>query len=236
MLERVVTALPSNVRQRLRRLRRPAWFGSLGGVTPISESWGFDRGTPVDRYYIEQFLTERRGDIRGRVLEILDSSYTRRFGTDVARADVLDINAANPKATIVADLTAATDVPGDQFDCFVLTQTLHLIYDTRAAVAHAHRLLRPGGVVLATLPVVSRIVPRYGLEADQWRFTAASARRMFADEFGDAQVEVRTYGNVLASVAFLKGVAVEELSRRRLEVHDPFFPMLVAVRAVKRGG
>src|SRR6266508_3982008 len=94
-------------RRHLRRLSRPAWLGTLRRTTPLSDEWGFDRGTPVDRYYIECFLEEHHRDIHGRVLELRDSTYTDRYGIDVERSDVLDINPANSRATIIADLTAA---------------------------------------------------------------------------------------------------------------------------------
>src|SRR5690606_28448862 len=81
--------------QRLRRLVRPAWLGTLRRTTPLSDRFGSDRGTPVDRYYIENFLEEHRQDIRGRVLEVKDSDYTDRYGTAVERREVLDIDPAN---------------------------------------------------------------------------------------------------------------------------------------------
>src|ERR1044071_9523598 len=90
------------LRQRLRRFARPAWLGSLHRTTPLSDHWGFDRGTPLDRYYIGRFLEEHRQDIHGRVLEVKDSNYTDRYGVGVQRRDVLDIDPSNPHATIVA--------------------------------------------------------------------------------------------------------------------------------------
>ena len=132
-------------RRRLRRLIRPAWLAPFR-TTPLSSYWGLDRGTPVDRYYVERFLAENSRDIRGRVVELQDTQYTDRFGAGVERRDVLDINPGNPAATIVADLTAAEGVPANSFDCFVLTQTLQFIYDVRAAVTQVHRMLRPGGI------------------------------------------------------------------------------------------
>ncbi|MEJ7787734.1 MAG: hypothetical protein WKF96_23275, partial [Solirubrobacteraceae bacterium] len=67
----------------LRRGRRPVRLGSLGSSEPISSAWGFDRGLPVDRWYIERFLGQHRADVTGRVLEVKDSGYTDRFGHDV---------------------------------------------------------------------------------------------------------------------------------------------------------
>ena len=219
--------------QSLRRLSRPAWLGTLRRTTPLSNGWGYDRGTPVDRYYIEGFLRAHRRDIRGRVVEIKDTGYTDRFGSAVERRDVLDVDPTNPNATIVADLAAAEAVPSDSFDCFLLNQTLQLIYDTRAAITHVHRALRPGGVLLATVPAASRIIPEYGLTTDYWRFTVASCSRLFGDVFGTEHVTVRSYGNVLTAVASLTGMASEELSPRELEVYDPYFPLIITVRAVK---
>jgi hypothetical protein len=220
-------------RQRLRRFRRPAWLGTLRRTTPLSDEWGFDRGTPIDRYYIERFLIGHRSDIRGSVLEVKNSTYTNRFGNGVEHCDVLDIDPANARATIVTDLAAADAVAADLFDCFVLTQTLQFIYDTRAAIGHAHRMLRSGGVLLVTVPAVSRIAPRYGLPSDYWRFTTAACSRLFGDVFGAQQVAVRSYGNVLTSIAFMAGLAAEELRPRELALADPYFPLVVTVRAVK---
>jgi len=222
------------LRQRLHRLRRPAWLGTIRRTTPLSDHWGFERGTPVDRYYIEHFLARESARIRGRVLEVADSGYTRRFGYEVVRSDVLDIDTTNPTATFVADLAAADAVPSDTFDCLILTQTLQYVFDLPAALGHVHRILRPGGTVLCTVPAASRIGSRY-LETEYWRFTAASASRLFEDAFGEDAVTVYARGNVLACVAFLVGMSAEELSRGELESDDEFFPLVVTVRATKQG-
>ncbi|MBA3660049.1 MAG: methyltransferase domain-containing protein [Gemmatimonadales bacterium] len=222
--------------RRLRRLIRPAWLGTLRRTVPLSVHWGNDRGTAIDRHYIEQFLSAHREDVRGRVLEVKNPDYIDRFGSRVEHADVVDIDSTNPLATVVADLSAADGIPAEQYDCFICTQTLQLIYDTKAAIAHAHRILRPGGVLLATVPSVSQIVHGPGLKYDYWRFTEPSCRALFGDVFGHDRITVRTHGNVLTCVAFLAGMAQEELSAAELAVEDPYFPMLVTVRAVKAGG
>jgi len=220
------------LRKRLRRLCRPAWLGTLRSTKPLSDDWGFDRGTAVDRYYIEGFLEENRQDIHGRVLEVKDRWYTERFGVGVEVSDVLDIDPNNPLANVVVDLSQAHSIPSNVYDCFILTQTLQLIYDVRAAIFHAHRILRPGGVLLLTVPSVSRIVHGYGLRTDYWRFTVASCQRLFEEAFG-TQVTCQSYGNVLACIAFLAGLAYQELSIHELEAHDDYFPLTIAVRAFK---
>jgi SAM-dependent methyltransferase len=188
---------------------------------------------PIDRYYIEQFLSGHSSDIGGRVLEVKDGRYTEPFGTHVSRSDVLDIDAANPAATIVADLVAAPEVPSGSFDCFVLTQTLQFVYPVDGAVHEARRILRSGGVLLATVPAVSRIDDNYGLDGDFWRFTTASCEKLFGATFGVGNVNVKAYGNVLSAVGLLMGLAREDLTDRELDVSDVLFPVIVGVRAVK---
>lgn len=230
-------------RDRKRRLDRyTRWppvgaldLGDLRRLSPISRSFGFDRGQPIDRYYIEKFLGRHAADIRGRVLEIGDSRYTRQFGSDrVTRSDVLHVNLRKPDVTIIADLTEAHHIPSDSFDCLIVTQTLQLIYEVKAAVATCHRILKPGGVMLATFPGLSRIArPSFGETwEDTWRFTKAGAERLFREVF-PGKVTVEAYGNVLAAIACLHGLAAEELRPAELEANDPDFEVLLAVRAAK---
>jgi glycosyltransferase involved in cell wall biosynthesis len=211
-------------------------FGSLRRLTPISRAFGFDRGLPIDRYYIERFLSVHAGDIRGNVLEIGDDIYTRRFGGDrVTKSDVLHVSEGNPEATIVGDLTSAEHIPSDSFDCVILTQTLHLIYDVRAALKTLYRILKPGGVVLATFPGISQISKDCWREYWCWGFTHLSARRLFEEIFPAANVCVEVSGNVLAAIAFLHGLAAEELREEELEYRDSNYEVSIMVRAVKPG-
>lgn len=230
------------VRRRWRALTR--WppvgrvhFGDLRRITPISGQFGLDRGKAIDRYYIETFLSRHIGDIRGRVLEIGDDRYTQKFGDGrVTRSDVLHLQPGNPKATLVGDLADAGHVSADSFDSIILTQTLQFIYDVRAAINHLHRILKPGGTLLATLPGISQI-SRYDMDrwGDFWRFTSLSARRLFEENFSAGDVTVHAYGNVLAAIAFLEGLALEELNAEELNQLDRDYELVIAVRAVKGG-
>jgi SAM-dependent methyltransferase len=202
-------------------------------LQPLSDNWGWERGTPVDRHYIERFLAARASAVHGAVLEVGDRRYTERFGRDVSRSEVVDIDVRNGSATFVADL--ATDdgtLPSDCFDCFILAQTLQYVHDPGAAVAQARRILKPGGTLLCTVPVVSRI-GRRRLESEYWRFTPAGCRRLFDEHFPRGLVTVEAFGNMLTSIAFLLGMAAEELSERELAHADVFHPLVVCVQAVR---
>jgi SAM-dependent methyltransferase len=218
-------------------------FGNLRRLTPISDVFGADRGDPIDRYYIDDFLRRHTGSseyappaVRGRVLEIGEARYSERFADRLRleQIDVLDPSPTNPKATVVADLTNAPGVDSDTYDCVICTQTLLLIYEVHAAVRTLHRILKPGGTLLVTVPGISQICrPDMDIWGDYWRFTTRSARRLFEDVFDPADVTVEAYGNVLTSAAFLYGLSAQDLKRDELEARDPNYELLIAVRAMK---
>ena len=230
-------------RETRRRLARLAvwppvgWvrFGDLRHLKPISSDYGNSRGLEIDRYYIEKFLMEFSGDIRGRVLEIKHNAYTRRYGGDrVTQSDVLHPVAGNPDATIVADLTNADHLPSDLFDAIIFTQTLQVIYDIRATIATLYRILKPGGVLLTTASGMAQLsLEDFDKWGEYWRFTSLSARLLFEEAFSKGQVTVRSYGNVLAAISFLEGLAVEDLKQKELDARDRSYEVLIAVRAVK---
>ena len=203
-------------------------------LEPFSRVWGFDRGRPIDRYYIESFLAANQRFIRGRALEVANDHYTRRFGRGVLESDVLNVAAGDSRTTIVADLAVGEGIPSAAFDCFICTQTLHLIYEVRAAAETIHRLLKPGGVALVTVPGISQIsradMDRWG---DFWRFSSASAGRLFTGAFPGGKVEVESHGNLAASIAFLYGLAAEEVRAETLDVHDPDYELLLTVLAFR---
>lgn len=258
-MARATRLIPHRARRAL-RARFGTWpprglvrLGSLRRLTPVSRRFGYDRGTPIDRYYIERFLARyggaedyAAGDIRGRVLEVGDDMYTRKFGDPppeagspargggVENLDVLHVSADNPQATVVGDLATGDGIASDSFDCVICTQTLHVIYDVRGAIRTLHRMLAPGGVLLATFPGITQSCqPDKDLWGDYWRFTTRSARRLFEEVFEPEKVTVEAYGNVLTAVAFMHGLAAEELRWQELDLRDPDYEVLVAVRAVK---
>lgn len=235
----VISHLPQPIVSRLRQIRRMTLsprrggvnFGDFARIAPLSAGFGYKRGTPVDRWYVEDFLARHAGDIAGHVLEIGDASYSRRFGANISRQDVLNLRPDQPETTIVGDLAEAGVLEEASFDCMIVTPTLHLIYDLRAAVRQLHRALRPGGVVLATVPGISPVDPGEWGETWYWTLTGHSARRLFEEEFGADNVEVEVEGNAFAATCFLQGVALEDVGENWLRPADPSYPVIVAIRA-----
>lgn len=212
-------------------------FGDLRRIHPISESWGEDRGLPIDRYYIEKFINANSLYIQGRVLEIGDDRYTRKYGNNrVVQSDILNLaKGANLKTTIVADLTSAPQIPSNTFDCIICTQTLMLIYDLRSAIQTLYRILKPGGILLTTVAgIISKSTDAEPWDRNWcWGFTSLSLGKLFKEYFPNENVAVQGFGNLLPATGYLYGLSKEDLDQDDMDYYDHNFELLVAVRCIK---
>ncbi len=203
-------------------------------VEPKSRKFGFTRGGPIDHYYIKKFLRQNRDCITGTVLEVAESRYSKKFGHDISRFEILHAVAGNSQATLVADLAQPDSLPSTTIDCFICTQTFNFIYEVEPAVKGAHQLLKPGGTLLATVSGISQI-SRYDMDrwGDYWRFTPASTEKLFAEVFGKKNVTIEAFGNCLIAKAFLDGRSHREFTNKELNHHDPDYPLTITIRATK---
>jgi SAM-dependent methyltransferase len=168
------------------------------------------------------------------VLEVGDDTYTRRFGGDrVIQADTLHIDPDAPGVTFAGDLANGAFLPADSFDCVILTQTLDLVFDFTAALSTVGRILRPGGVLLMTVPWITNVDSGQD-DGSTWyySFTHIAVGRMCRECFGDSEFKVSSYGNVLAAIAFLHGLGVNELSPAELDFQHTEYSLIHAVRVV----
>jgi hypothetical protein len=240
--------VPPRLRHRVRRvLARPRVgsvdFGDFRRTIPISRDWGAERGTPIDRVLMDEFLLGHKDGVRGRVLEFGDRSYTTRLGGDrVTHSDVFDVDGTNPQATVVGDLARPEALPTEVFDCILCLQTLQFVPELPAAVRTLGRMLCPGGLLLVTVPGIAPVrVTRGNPWPDYWRLTPNAARWLMDDAFGnrdgsgERDVEIRALGNVFTASAYLQGVAAEELAAHELVEHDPGYPVIVGIAARKAG-
>jgi hypothetical protein len=205
-------------------------WGNLRRTQPFSDQFGFDRGTPIDRFYLDRFLEAERGVITGDVLEIQVASYARRFGHGLRRVDTLDLT-PQFSPTYLCDLAEADAViPSDSYDCFLLPNTLQHLSGLQDALIQALRIVRPGGVILASAANLVRLTSPTD---DFWRVTPAGWRLITAHVWQGCSIDVRAHGNCLAVVAGASGLAVEELSASELSVQDDRFPVLTTIKCVK---
>lgn len=199
-------------------------------LQPISRVFGIDRGSPIDRYYIEKFLEENRSCIRGCILEIGDNFYTQKYGSDVLKSDVLNA-VPSSNATIVGDFVTGENIPELAFDCIIMTQTIQVIYDVKAALENAIKALKPGGTLLLTASGISQI-SRYDMDrwGEYWRFTDKSLKMLLSECVPEDAVYVESFGNVAVAQAFLDGLATHEIPREILDYRDIDYQVLLTAR------
>jgi SAM-dependent methyltransferase len=231
------------VKQRPRQRRWPwsrAWRGmQLWRLRPIDG--GKSAGLSTIRYYWADFLEQHCGDIRGHVLEIGETTTVRLYGGDrITQADALDLAAHSPEVRVVADLSRADRVTGDVYDCFVNQFTTCVIYDIEAALYHAIRLLKPGGVLLINFWCVDFYLHR-GLDMGtgeplymhHW-FTPIGVHDLLRRlALGEPDYTLAIYGNLLSRMAFLVNLPALALTPAELEERDPGQPLLICARIVK---
>lgn len=230
----MLTSILRSARAQVVRQIKPKdkyWFATKS-LKPLSHKFGFDRGTPIDRYWIESFLKQNRSYIHGKCLEVGDHRYTKEFGRNVAESDVLDVNKNNKKANIYGDLRNLSKIISDNtYDTIILTHVLGQIDDFYAAISECKRILKPRGSLLVTSSCLS---PTFDIKNNYWRFTVSSFKYIFSKYF--KSIYVKSYGNVLAGQYFWVGLAQEEIPRKILEYNDPNFPCIVAIRATTTRG
>ena len=200
---------------------------------PISRSFGREIGEPIDRFYIERFLTEYRNDIKGHVMEVADDTYTRMFGENVIKSSVLHINGWNN--TIKGDLETGVGIEDNMVDCLICTQTIQMIYKIVNAMKNIYRLLKQGGVALITIHGISQIsLGDYNNWGEYWRVTKKTALLIAKDAgFLDRNIEICSYGNVKTTMCFLYGMSQEQLDKRDFEYCDNQYPLIIGIRVKK---
>jgi SAM-dependent methyltransferase len=212
--------------------RRPVVWGSLRRFAPIGRSWGASRGVPIDRYYIDAFIAAHGSHITGRVLEVKEDLYASRYGHELSTIDILDIDPANRRATVIADLGQPSALPVATYDCIIVTQTLQFVARLDVAFAGLWAALRPGGCLLVSVPCVSRLEPSLA-EVECWRLLPAGLKALLAQHCPGGQIDGQGRGNQLVATAFLAGLAVRDLRASELDHDDPLCP-LVSLGAVVR--
>jgi Methyltransferase domain len=223
------------------RKKRPFIMGDMYRTEPVSNVFGLERGTPIDRYYIEKFISDHSRVIRGDALEIGELRYLVQYSSQLTTKNILAPNenavskSEHADNITIGDLTKAEVLPVACFDTFVCTQTLNFIYDVTSSIRGAYHLLKPGGCFIGTVSGISQI-SRYDMDrwGDYWRFTTLSLTRMLGDVFG-GDVRVVNFGNALAAQFILQGVAVEDIPDSAvLDDQDDDYQVTIGFIAIKK--
>lgn len=200
---------------------------------PLNREFGFSRGTPIDRFYIEKWLERNKKIIKGDVLEIAEDTYTKRFGEGQFKSHVLHVN-SKEEGIIKGNLETGEGIVENSMDCIILTQTLPFIYKFENVISNLFKMLRKGGTALITMGGITQI-SRYDMDrwGHFWSFTTASVKRLIEESRFEKNYDITVYGNVKTACALLYGVAAEELTMEELEYIDEDYPVSICVVAQK---
>lgn len=200
----------------------------LHSLQPVSRLFGNDRGTPVDRYYIEKYLEKESKllPLYGKTLEVGEDTYSRYFFPKY-KHEVLDYSKG-------MDLTRKDTLHKAEYDVFICTQVFHQIYDVKSAIEGAYYLLKNDGVMLATVCGNITKLARNDEYEHYWCFTKLSIEALVKEVFGE-EVAVVTYGNCMVATAFIEGVALEEIDKSLLDINDLDYTICISITA-KKGG
>ncbi len=232
--------LPANLYRSLVLLTR--WppvgrvrFGALRRSTPLGDDLQEEPTDSISQHYIGQFLRDCAADLRGRVLLIGPESDLRRHLESEQTGPPQPTGARDQSGVEhVPSLREARAFSAASFTTIVCAQMLQYSARPGFSVTELHRILEPGGVLLATVPGISR--SGYDPAGTvRWRFTDASARTLLEPLFPPGAVEVRTFGNVLVAAAHLHGLPANTLRPEELDHQDPDYQVLIAIRAEKIG-
>ncbi len=204
----------------------------LTSFEPVSRLFGFERGTPIDRYYIESFLKSQSAGMVSSVvewtLEVEEDVYSRKYFPECSH-DILFHSKG-------MDLTRHATLKEEYYGVFICTQVFNFIYDFKDAIVGAYHILKKGGVMLATVGGNISPVSRYDMErwGHYWGFTYLGIQRSIEEVFGIGSVKVIPYGNAIAATAFVQGLSVEDLAEKALlNETDPDYVIVIGVRAIK---
>ncbi|MEI7474105.1 MAG: methyltransferase [bacterium] len=197
---------------------------------PLNRTFGYDRGTPIDRYYIENFLNTNNNLIKGNVIEVAENTYTKNFGRNkVLKSLILHANNTDVKADIIGNLETGENLPEAIADCFIMTQTLPFMLNPKEGIKNALKLLKADGVLLITVPGIVQI-SRYDMDrwGHYWSFTDLSLQKLLEEFVHKEKIEIKTYGNVKSACGLLYGYSQEEFTKSDLDHYDKDYQVTIA--------
>jgi SAM-dependent methyltransferase len=116
-------------------------------------------------------------DVGGRIQPyrpLFDGRLCRYVSIDLRRTPLVDVVARGEQIPMGSG----------RFDLVICTQVLEYVPDPRAVIAEIHRVLKPGGALLLSVPA---IFPRDS-ELDTWRFLPESLRQMLGS-FSELEIQ-----------------------------------------------
>jgi SAM-dependent methyltransferase len=203
-------------------------WGSLRRLHPICKRFGFSRGTPIDRYYLDKFVAQIRNRVVGATVEIGGARQNRELYrlTNVSEYTAIDAE-AHDYVDVVGDAHDSSLLAPDSADSILAFNVLEHCADPWLVARNMHRWLRTGGCAFCMVPNAQRV---HNFPRDYWRPLPDGVNWLFRD-FGSR--ELSQYGNPTSVIASQLGIAAEELTQAELDAQHPDYPVATCIVATK---
>jgi SAM-dependent methyltransferase len=136
------------------------------------------------RHYLDRHLIASIPLYRGKVLDIGGVKINRRGEFRIPVEKENDWTCLNQSKASGAEILASVPpvpVPDESYDTVLMSEVLEYIEDAPALLKEVHRLLRPEGTLIMSVPFIHPLHgdPQY----DCWRFTETGIRKLIAPHF-----------------------------------------------------
>lgn len=203
-------------------------YSDFKRYAPLCHDYGYSRGTPIDRYYLEQFIREIRSYVVGYTLEIggsRENQYLYGF-TNAMSYKTMDMH-QKPEVDITGDIHDPNSLGSNSFDSIILFNVLEHCEKPWIVVENIYNWLTKRGSVFCMVPNSQRI---HRDPKDYWRILPDGMRSLFA-KFPIKQLYL--YGNPITTIATMMGVAAEELSSEELNSFNSEYLVATCIYACK---
>jgi SAM-dependent methyltransferase len=185
----------------------------------------FDRwlGYSIRRQLLDEDLESLRLRMEGRVVEIGNGHSRRRgkFEPPISEAECwvfIDV-----KETVQPDIRASIEsipLKDAEFDTVICLEVMEYVTDVNAALKEVHRILKPGGRLILSVPFMHRA----DTEHDFWRFSSHALKHLLSRD-GFRIEDIRSQGAALA-------VAVNILKYAVYSIKSDLMRQIVALLTV----
>ncbi len=215
----------------LKKKHKANW---LDNHEPYSRIFGLDRGTAIDRFFIEDFLNKNSNLIIGNILEFGDDRYISKYATKINNSIVFGGKGQNIiTKSFNIDLTNLSELNSylNYFDCIIATNVLNFIFDFDTAIKNLSKIIKADtGTCLITVSGLTSISKfDYERWGDYWRFNDLSMALIFKKYFSN--VDIDFYGNSKLAAAFILGLSKEEIPYNLFQKKDHEYQITIVIKA-----